>query len=135
MDIVVSAAGHVGFVSADGQATIAPWGLAPKARAENAREPRAIRLAGCLRIQTERIVACDPVIERVINNAILRSDDRVEAVRDAYVPRIAIERPQLSEMSLDEVRDAMSGSTASDALNSFNPISVKHGGMTYVGFE
>ena len=114
-------------------ARIGLWGIAFKAGTGDTRESPALRIAAELITRGARVVAYDPVACADGVDGIFVVDDPLVAVDGADVLVIATEWPEFTEIGLEAVRDAMSGSAIVDARNLLDPDAVRDLGMSYTG--
>lgn len=109
--------------------TVAIWGVAFKARTDDARESPAIVIARHLSDRGVRIVMSDP---EASTSEFPQVDDPVDCADGADLVLVATEWPEFRRVDLDRVADVMRGDLVYDVRNLLDPDAVRAAGLRYV---
>ena len=94
---------------------VAVWGVAFKAHTDDIRDSPAINIVSALLKKGATVNAYDPVAIAPDQNGLSRVNSAIEAVSGADVLAVLTEWPEFSEVSAEEVSNAMKGSAVFDA--------------------
>lgn len=108
---------------------VAIWGVAFKARTDDARESPAIVIARSLAERGIGVAMTDP---EAVTDEFFQTDDPVEAARDADLLIVATEWPEFRRVELEQVAAAMRGRTVYDVRNLLDPEAVRQAGLQYI---
>lgn len=119
----------LGMIEGVDDPVVAIWGVAFKARTDDARESPAVVIAQQLAERGVRIVMSDPVASTA---EFPQVDDPVDCASGADLVLVATEWPEFRRVDFDRVADAMRGDLVYDARNLLDPDTVRAAGLRYV---
>lgn len=109
--------------------TVAMWGVAFKARTDDARESPAVVMARALAARGVRVVLTDP---EAVTSEFPQVEDPVDAARGADVVLVATEWPEFRRVDMAAVAGVMRGDVVYDVRNVLDPDAVRAAGLTYL---
>lgn len=119
----------VGLLAGLEHPRVAVWGVAFKARTDDARESPAVVIAQGLAGQGIDVVMTDP---EAVTTEFAQVDDPVDAARGADLVLVATEWPEFRRVDMRAVADVMRGELVYDVRNVLDPDAVRAAGLTYV---
>ena len=108
---------------------VAVWGVAFKARTDDARESPAVVIARALADRGVRIVMTDP---EASNGEFPQMDDPVDCAEEADLVLVATEWPEFRRADFHRLAEVMRGDLVYDVRNLLDPDVVRAAGLRYV---
>lgn len=119
----------LGMIEGVDDPVVAIWGVAFKARTDDARDSPAVVIARQLAERGVRIVMSDP---EASTGEFPQVDDPVDCASGADLVLVATEWPEFRRVDFDRVADVMRGDLVYDARNLLDPDTVRAAGLRYV---